>query len=167
MTIAQNETHENALLPGAEIIVGIRSLLIWASVAATMLALFLQGSTSSCSGGVTGSGGFLDADGQPTDIAPMCGSVAMSASPLVYVAIALIVLTSLTRILARAHTVDHALRIVNNARMVILVLTLVTFVVGYWAILTLRVEDWNNYSIFIPFPFTTFDISTNPMGTNG
>ena len=167
MTITQSETRENALLPGAEIVVGIRSLLIWAVVAATMLALFLQGSMSSCSGGLTGSGGFLDADGQPSDVAPMCGSVVMSASPLVYFAIALIVLTSLTRILGRADTVDRALRILNNARMVIVVLTLVTFVVGYWAIMTLRVEDWNNYSIFIPFPFTTFDISTNPMGANG
>lgn len=87
--------------------------------------------------------------------------------PAVYVAIALIVLTSLTRILGRADTVDRALRIVNNARMVIVVLTLVTFVVGYWAIMTLRVEDWNNYSILIPFPFTTFDITTHPMGANG
>ncbi|WP_022878701.1 hypothetical protein [Microbacterium sp. B19] len=167
MTITQNETDGNALLPGAEIVVGIRSLLVWAIVAATMLALFLKGSMGSCSGGVTGSGGFLDADGRATDVAPMCGSVVMSASPLVYVAIALVVLSSLTRILGRADTVDRALRIINNARMVIVVLTLVTFVVGYWAITTLRVEDWNNYSIFIPFPFTTFDITTHPMGANG
>lgn len=167
MTITQNDTDENALLPGAEIVVGIRSLLIWAIVAATMLAVFLRGSMGSCSGGITGSGGFLDAQGQPTDIAPMCGSVTMSANPLVYVAIALIVVMSLTRILGRAGTVEQALRIVNNARMVIVVLTLVTFVVGYWAITTLRVEDWNNYSIFIPFPFTSFDISTHPMGSNG
>ena len=167
MTITRNETREDALLPGAEIIVGIRSLLIWAIVAAGMLALFLRGSMSSCSGGLSGDGGFVDSQGRPSDVAPMCGSVIMSASPLVYVAIALIVLMSLTWILGRADTVDRALRIVNNARMIILVLTLVTFVVGYWAIMTLRVEDWNNYSILIPFPFTTFDISTNPMGANG
>lgn len=167
MTITQNETHETALLPGAAIIVGIRSLLIWAGVAATMLAVFLRGSMSSCSGGVTGSGGFLDADGNATDVAPMCGSVTMSASPLVYAAIALIVLTSLTRILGRADTVDHALRVVNNARMAIVVLTLVTFVVGFWAISTVRIDDWSSYSLFSPFPFATFDISTHPRGVTG
>ncbi|MGC0368779.1 hypothetical protein [Microbacterium sp. SLBN-111] len=167
MTITQNETDENALLPGAEIVVGIRSLLVWAIVAATMLAVFLQGGMSSCSGGVTGSGSFLDAEGRPTDIAPMCGSVTVSAHPLVYVAIGVIVLFSLTRILGRADTVERALGILHNARMGIVVLTLVTFVVGHWAIATLHVEDWNNYSLFAPVPFASFDISTRPMGATG
>lgn len=167
MTIARNDTHENALIPGAAIIVGIRSLLIWAIVAVTMLSVFLRGSMSSCSGGVTGSGGFLDAEGNATDVAPMCGSVTMSASPLVYVAIALIVVSSLTRILGRAETVERALGILNNARMVIVVLTLVTFVVGYVAFATFHVDDWSNYAVFFPFPFASFDISTHPMGANG
>lgn len=167
MTTTHDPLRSEALLPGAAIIVGIRSLLIWAIVAATTLATFLRGSMSSCSGGVTGSGGFLDADGQPTDAAPMCGSITMSASPLVYMAIGLIVLLSLTRMLRRADTIDAALRIINNARMVIVVLTLVTFVVGYWAIMTVRVDDWSSYSLLYPFPFATFDISTHPMGANG
>lgn len=81
MTITEHETRENTLLPGAEIVVGIRSLLIWAIVAATMLALFLKGSMGSCSGGLTGDGGFVDAQGRPSDVAPMCGSVIMGASP--------------------------------------------------------------------------------------
>jgi hypothetical protein len=115
---------------------------------------------------VTGSG-FLDADGQPTDTAPTCGSVTLSASPLVYVAIGLIVVLSLTRILGRADTIDAALRIINNARMVIVVLTLVTFVVGYSAIMTVRVDDWSSYSLLYPFPFATFDIATYPMGATG
>lgn len=167
MTITQNETHENTLLPGAEIVVGIRSLLIWAVVAATLLAGFLRGSSGSCSGGVTGSGGFLDAEGRPTDAPPMCGSITMSANPLVYVGIALIVVLSLTRILRRADTVERALRILNNARMGIVVLTLVTFVVGYVAFATVRVDDWSSYSLLYPFPFATFDISTRTMGATG
>lgn len=167
MTVTQEEPPSDVLLPGAAIIIGIRTLLIWAIVAAAMLATFLHGSMSSCSGGVTGSGGFLDADGQPTDIAPMCGSVTMSASPLVYVAIALIVVLSLTRMLRRADTIDDALRVVNNARMAIVVLTLVTFAVGFWAISTVRVDDWSSYSLLHPFPFATYDISTRPMGANG
>ena len=167
MTVTQEESPSDVLLPGAAIIIGIRTLLIWAIVAAVMLATFLHGSMSSCSGGVTGSGGFTDADGQPTDIAPMCGSVTMSASPFVYVAIALIVVLSLTRMLRRADTIDDALRVVNNARMAIVVLTLVTFVVGFWAISTVRVDDWSSYSLLHPFPFATYDISTRPMGATG
>ena len=164
MTVTQDETHQNALLPGAAVVVGIRSLLIWVIVAVTMLAVFLRGGMSSCTGGVTGSGGFLDGEGRPTEVAPMCGSVTVSAHPLIYVAIGLVVLFSLTRILRRADTVERALSILHNARMVIVVLTLVTFVVGYWAITTLRVEDWNDYSLFAPLPFAGFDISTRPMG---
>jgi hypothetical protein len=97
----------------------------------------------------------------------MCGSVTLSANPLVYVAIGLIVVMSLTRILGRADTIDAALRIINNARMVIVVLTLVTFVVGYGAIMTVRVDDWSSYSLLYPFPFATFDIATHPMGATG
>lgn len=167
MTTTSNETRDDVLLPGAEVVVGIRSLLIWAIAAAAMLAVFLRGSMGSCSGGVTGSGGFLDADGRPTDVVPMCGSVTLSASPLVYVAIALIVVLSLTRILRRADTADQALRIVNNARMAIVVLTLVTFVVGFWAISTVHVDDWSSSSLLYPFPFATFDIATHPMGATG
>lgn len=167
MTTTNDDVRQNALLPGAEVVVGIRSLLVWAIVAATMLAVFLRGSMSSCSGGVTGSGGYLDTNGGSTDLVPMCGSVTLSASPLVYAAIALTVVLSLTRILRRADTVERALGILNNARMIIVVLTLVTFVVGYGAFAMLRIDDWSNYSVLFPFPFATFDISTRPMGATG
>lgn len=167
MTITPEETRTDGLLPGAAIVVGIRSLLIWAVVAAVLLSSFVRGSMSGCSGGLDGSGGFIDSAGDPTHTVPRCGSVTMSASPLVYTAIALIVLLSLTRILRRADTVDAALRIVNNARMGIVVLTLVTFVVGYVAIMTVQVDDWSNYSLLSPFPFVSYEISTRPMGADG
>ncbi len=167
MTITHEESRTERLLPGAAIIVGIRSLLIWAIVAAAMLATFLRGSMSGCPGGIDASGGFIDAAGEPTDTAPLCGSITMSASPLVYTAIALIVVLSLTRILRRADTVDDALRITRNAQMAILVLTIVAFVVGYVAIMTVHIDDWSNYSLLYPFPFVTYDISTHPMGVTG
>lgn len=167
MTLTHAETRNHAVLPGAEVVAGIRSLLIWAIVAVGMLATLISGGMSSCSGGIDGGGRFLDADGRVTDVAPMCGSVTVSASPLVYVAIALVVLWSLTRVQHRATTVEHALRMVNNARLVILVLTLTTFVVAYWAISTVHVDDWSSYSLLAPFPFASFDVSTHPMGANG
>lgn len=167
MTITRNEARTAGLLPGAAIIVGIRSLLVWAIVAATMIALFLHGSMSGCPGGIDPSGGFVDSAGDPTDTAPLCGSITMSANPLVYTAIALIVILTLTRILRRADTVDDALRMTRTARIAILVLTIVTFVVGYVAIMTVRVTDWSDFSLLYPFPFVTYDISTHPMGVNG
>ena len=158
------DDDRDGLLPGAPIIAGIRSLIIWGVVAAALLSTFVRGSQGGCSGGLASDGkGFIDANGQPTDVEPICGTVTMSPSPLVFVILALIVVTALTRILGRATDVDHALRIVNNARMVIVVVTLTGLVVGWWAITTLRIDDWSAYSVWSPLPFGQFEVETHPI----
>ncbi|MFF0910799.1 hypothetical protein ACFWZW_08950 [Microbacterium enclense] len=150
------------LLPGSAIIVGIRSLLIWAIVASALLATFLRGTHASCSGGLTPDGrGFLGPDGAPTDVEPRCGMVTLSPSPLLFLLLALIVIGTITRILRRAEDEDHAFRILNNARMAIIVLSLVALAVGWIAIMTVRVDDWSSYSLFSPLPFGQFDVDTS------
>lgn len=152
------------LLPGAEIVVGIRSLLIWGVVAATVAGMFVRGTHTSCSGGVSATGdGFIGPDGTPTDVEPLCGTVTMSPSPLLFVIMAFIVIGSLTRVLRRADDVTQALRIVNNARMALVVVTLVALAVSWIAIMTLHVDDWRSFSLFSPFPFGQFDVETTPI----
>ncbi|MDQ1123802.1 hypothetical protein [Microbacterium trichothecenolyticum] len=152
------------LLPGAEIVAAIRSLLIWGVVAATAAGMFIRGSHSSCSGGVASSGdGYIGADGAPTDVEPLCGTVTMSPSPLLFVIMAFIVIGSLTRVLRRADDVPQALGILNNARMALVVVTLVALAVSWIAIMTLHVDDWRSFSLFSPFPFGQFDVETTPI----
>ncbi len=152
------------LLPGAPIIVGIRSLVIWGIVAAAALGTFVHGTHGSCTGGLASDGnGFLDANGEPTDIEPLCGTVTMSPSPLVFVLLGIIVVSALTRVLGRATDVDHALRILNNARMIIVVVTLVGLAVTWVAIMTLRIDDWSSFSVWSPLPFGQFEVETHPI----
>jgi hypothetical protein len=153
-----------SLLPGAPIIAGIRSLVIWGIVAAAMLGMFVRGTHGSCSGGLASDGtGFIDANGRPTDVEPLCGTVTMSPSPLVFVLLAVIVVGALTRVLGRATDVDHALRILNNARMTIVVVPLIGLAVGWWAIMTLRIDDWSAFSVWSPLPFGQFEVETHPI----
>lgn len=152
------------LLPGSAIIVGIRSLLIWAIVSSALVATFLRGTHASCSGGLASDGrGFLGPDGAPTDIEPRCGTVTLSPSPLLFLLFAVIVIGAITRILRRAENEDHAFRILNNARMAIVVLSLVGLAVGWIAIMTLRVDDWSSFSLYSPLPFGQFDVETVPI----
>ncbi|MFV9424000.1 hypothetical protein [Microbacterium sp. S1037] len=158
------DDDRDGLLPGAPIIAGIRSLVIWGVVAAAILGMFVHGTHESCSGGLASDGeGYIGADGKPTDIEPICGTVTMSPSPLVFAILAIIVVTALTRVLGRATDVDHALRILNNARMVIVVVALTGLVVGWWAIMTLRIDDWSAFSVWSPLPFGQFEVETHPI----
>lgn len=158
------DDDRDGLLPGAAIIAGIRSLVIWGIVAAVTIGLFVRGSYGSCSGGLASDGeGFLGADGKPTDIEPICGTVTMSPSPLIYVIFAVIVVAALTRVLGRATDIDHALRILNNARMTIVVVTLVGLAVTWFAIMTLRIDDWSGFAVWSPLPFGQFEVETHPI----
>ncbi|KTR82098.1 hypothetical protein NS220_19070, partial [Microbacterium testaceum] len=133
-------------------------------VAAGALGAFVRGTHGSCLGGLASDGnGFLDANGEPTDVEPLCGTVTMTPSPLVFVLLGIIVVAALTRVLGRATDVDHALRILNNARMTIVVVTLVGLAVTWFAIMTLRVDDWTSFSVWSPLPFGQFEVETHPM----
>jgi Na+/H+-dicarboxylate symporter len=152
------------LLPGAALVVGIRSLVIWGVVAAAVLGTFLRGVHQSCSGALASDGtSFLGADGTPTDIEPRCGTVSMSPSPLVFVLLAAIVIGALTLILRRADDTDQAFRILGNARMALVIVTLVALAVGWIAIMTLKVDDWSSFALYSPLPFAQFDVDTTPI----
>ncbi len=163
MTTTPTE-NTTPLLPGSALLVGIRSLLVWAIVASAVSAMFLRGTHQSCSGGLAANGqGFIDAGGAPTAIEPRCGSIELSPSPLLFALLAVVVIGTITRILRRAGDEDHAFRMLNNARMAIVVLTLVALAVGWVAIMTVHVDDWSSFSLYSPLPFGQFDIETWPI----
>jgi hypothetical protein len=73
------------------------------------------------------------------------------------------VIGALTLILRRADDTDQAFRILGNARMALVIVTLVALAVGWIAIMTLKVDDWSSFALYSPLPFVQFDVDTTPI----
>lgn len=151
-------------LPGAAIIRRIRRMLLWALGMAVVYSIIGTASKGGCPGGFTGDGGYLDANGDPTDVASMCVNLTLRPSPIVFVAIAAIVIVAMTLVLRRADSESAALRTLDRAVIVIVAVT-----IG-WAALTMvsfsaiPYDSWDGIEPFtIPFTFGDIDIDVSPM----
>ena len=89
----------SAALPGAVVIAAIRRALLWSLITAFLYPVFMTASKGICPGGVDANGGFIDSAGQPVDEAPQCIQLTLAPSPLVYIAIAVILLLALGRVI--------------------------------------------------------------------
>ncbi len=153
-----------ATVPGAVLIARIRRLLVVSMLGAVAYAMFMGGGKSYCAGGISGAGGFIDGAGQPTTDAPMCIQLALGPSPLVYLAIALIVLLALGRVL-RAGSESAALRTLDRAASGVLALVAVALVVSHvwFAVIPVADIDPRSFTIFSPFPLGSIEVTTAPM----
>lgn len=157
------------LLAGHAVIARIRRLLILTLIVGVVYSAVTAASAGGCLGGVDGSGGFIDSQGRPTDVAPMCVQVTLRPSPLVFVAIGLIVLLALGRVL-KAVDEQTALRTLDRAAAGIGVLAVVAIVVSHVWFQLVPVQELmaGSWTVFSPFPFGTIDVTTDPMtGTPG
>ncbi len=151
-------------LPGIAIIAKIRRVLILAVIAALVYPSVMVASQTYCPGGVDGSGGFIDASGQPTDEAPVCIELTLAPSPLVYIGIAAIVLLALGRVM-KANDEAAALQTLNRAVIGIVVLVGIGVVVSHLWFSLIPMESFtaHSWSIVHPFPFGTIDVTTTPL----
>lgn len=153
------------LLAGHVVIVRIRRLLIVSLVAGFTYSALTVGTAGGCAGGYDGNGGYVDGAGQSTDALPMCMELTLRPSPLVFIAIGLIVLLSLGRVLK---TVDErvALRTLDRAAAGIAVLVVVAIVVSYVWLRLIPLHELlssGSWTVLSPFPFGTIDVSTDPI----
>ncbi|WP_303709666.1 MULTISPECIES: hypothetical protein [Microbacterium] len=157
----------SAALPGAVVIAAIRRVLLWSLIAAFLYPVFMTASKGICPGGVDGNGGFIDSTGQPVDEAPQCIQLTLAPSPLVYIAIAVIVLLSLGRVMkatgerAALRTLEWTLRGVGLLVVVAIVVSHVWF-----ALIPIEQFTGDSWSVFSPFPFGTIDVEVTPMTTS-
>lgn len=151
-------------LAGHAVIARIRRLLSVALIAGVAYATFTVASHGGCAGGIDGSGGFVDAAGHPTDAAPMCVQLTLKPSPLMYIAIAAIVLLAIGRVLKAAQE-STAVRTLDRAAAGIGVLTVVAIVVSqvWFQQIPLHELTSGSWSVFSPFPFGFIDVTTEPM----
>jgi hypothetical protein len=166
MSLAQTPPETSAVtgLPGVAIVAKIRRVLIVAVIAALVFPTLMAASRTYCPGGIDGSGGFIDASGQPTDEAPVCIELALAPSPLVYVGIAAIVLLTLGRVM-KANDEAAALQTLNRAVIGIVALVGIGVVVAHVWFSLIPVEGFtaHSWSIVHPFPFGTIDVTTTPL----
>jgi hypothetical protein len=151
-------------LPGVQVIAKIRRLLIVAGIVALVYPSVMVASQTYCPGGIDGSGGFIDASGQPTDEAPVCIELTLAPSPLVYVGIAATVLLTLGRVM-KANDEAGALQTLNRAVIGITALVGIGVVVAHVWFSLIPVEGFtaHSWSIVHPFPFGTIDVTTTPL----
>ncbi|SFR71020.1 hypothetical protein SAMN05428970_1097 [Agromyces sp. CF514] len=157
-------------LPGAPIIRRIRRLLVVAGATGLIYGVLGTASKGGCPGGVTGDGGFLDANGDPTGVVPMCATLTLRPAPIVFLVIVAIVLIAISRVLRRAGSETAALRTLDLAAVAIVGLTAAWWALTLVSFLSVDVLAWDGVG---PFPYPDFmlgdiDIDLSPMqtGTN-
>ncbi len=155
-------------LPGARIIRDIRHLVIAAAAAAALYSLLTVASRGGCFGGIdSGSGGFIGFDGHPTETEPLCYSLELGPSPFVLLALAVIVVSALTRVLRTARSEADARRILARATLAIVLVAIGSMAIAVAWLMLLPVEDWQGTgTLFFPFPLANIEIETWPISQN-
>ncbi|MFB6610334.1 hypothetical protein ACFCVO_08445 [Agromyces sp. NPDC056379] len=163
-TLDRPHSAAQSVLPGAAILRRTRSLLFCALGTGLAYSVLGNASKGGCPGGVTGGGGFIDAGGQPTDVAPNCINVTLQPSGIVFLAIAVIVLVAITRVLKSSATEAAALRTLDRAALVIVAVTATWLVITHVSFWMIPLDQWDGGGYFpIPFTFGAVDIDISPM----
>jgi hypothetical protein len=151
-------------LPGAAVLLAVRRLLIWALVAAWVYGGIGTASKGYCPGGVAGDGGYVDAQGRATDVAPQCVTLALEPSGLIFALIAVIVLSAITRVVRRAPDESHGIRTLDRAILAIIVIVVVWAVVTQVSFAQIPVTGWDGVGPFhLPYTFGVVDVDVAPM----
>ncbi|MFD4958671.1 hypothetical protein [Microbacterium sp. NPDC058389] len=164
LPVAPHTATEAGSLPGRAVIARIRRVLVVALVAGFAYTAVTVASAGGCAGGSDGSGGFVDSAGRSTDLPPTCVQLTLRPTPLVVIAIGLIVLFAIGRVL-KAVDERAALRTLDRAVAGIGVLAAVAIIVSHVWFQLVPLDDLmsGSWTVFSPFPFGTIDVSTEPM----
>lgn len=105
--------------------------LFWATLMCTVF--YSAGTTSSrgwCPGGFNANGEYTDADGVPTDSAPLCVNLTLGPSKQVYLAVAVIAVSALIYAYLRRHREQPTVNVLFGATMAIAAITLGSILVA-------------------------------------
>ncbi|WP_165069838.1 hypothetical protein [Marisediminicola senii] len=146
--------------------VGMRRLLITAVVAGLVYSVLGTAGRGGCAGGFSAQGGFVDANGIPTDSAPACVMMNLSPSILVYVSLVAVVSVALHRVSTRGLSERDAARLVRRARFAVIALVVVAIVVAhaaFWLTPLPNAESFAVHPLLPPFPFGSMDVTVTPL----
>ena len=164
----QSSVTGSSVLPGVEIVARIRRVATVTALALWVYATFTRGMAGTCAGGIGADGGYIDSNGNPTEVVPQCMTLTLEPSLVVIIAVVLAFIVALTLVIRRAQTIPAALRILDWAAIVILAIAAVSLVVSlaWFAVLEAPIRDWSpdgDWSLIFPFPFGAVDVSITPM----
>ena len=148
------------------IVARIRRLLVVALAFGIAYALFLRASKGYCPGGFDADGGYIDAAGKATSSAPMCVTLTLGPSPIVYAAIAFIVIVAINKVLKKAPDVEAAMQILGPATAVIGIFVAVSIVIAQVWFALIPVTEWRSsgpHALYYPYPFGSVDIAIAPI----
>ena len=162
-TLNRRPEARHSSLPGASILLRVRGL-IWSALGAGLLyGIVTNASRSACPGGYAADGGYLDADGRPTDLVPQCISLTLQPSIFVSAAIVVVVLAALTRVLKRAGGEADAFRIIDRARIVLIALATGSILISHVWFWLIPIAGWDGSGmLWFPFPFGSVTMEAYP-----
>lgn len=139
-------------LPAGPILIRLRGVLLTAAAAALVYSALGGGSRSECSGGG------MDSDGNTPP--ESCVSLTMHPSWVVYAALGVILFVAIGRIARRADTLPAALRILDQAAILMIGLVLVSVAIGLVWLFAVPLDVVRGTgTVIFPFPFNAPDVT--------
>ncbi|KAE8766122.1 hypothetical protein [Georgenia thermotolerans] len=149
--------------PRGEVRARVRRLVVTAVIAGFAYSGLSTASYGSCLGGTSADGGFADRFGNPTDVVPTCIDMALRPSGALYLLLALIVLGAVVRALQYAHDEAAALRALDLAGAIVIVVALGAAAVAQASFFSISFDSWDGTST-PPIPrWISVDVVVSPM----
>ena len=150
-------------LPGPEVLVLVRRLVLTALVAGVGYALFSTASQGRCPGGISADGSFVDRLGNPTEVVPSCINLTLRPNPLVYLVLALIVVWAVTAAARNAHDEAAALRVLGWAGPAVILLAILAVALTMVTFFSISLESWDGTSVPSIPAWLAVDVEITPM----
>ncbi|WP_193509645.1 hypothetical protein [Cryobacterium sp. BB736] len=156
----------SSTLPGADLLALVRRLIVAAMIAAVVYSALMSGSKGGCPGIVPVSGGRTGSFESTVDVVRSCVNLSLRPSPLVYIALALIVVWAIGAVLRKAHDEQEATRILERAVVIVNVVALGSVLISQVWFWLIPLDNWvGGRTFFYPFPFGVIDLEISPMTT--
>jgi hypothetical protein len=136
------------------------ALVVIAVVTAVAYSAFGAASWGFCPGGFSSDGGYLDADGQPTTVAPQCVSAVLQPSYWVYLAIALVAIAG---IWFAGRNLEHAVGRLGIAALIVVAVGALATAGGWLAFSQLSSAGWEPGSRLDVPPYLNVTVEYAPM----
>lgn len=138
--------HAVPTLPGREVLVLVRRLIITALIAGVGYSVLSTASQGRCPGGVGADGTFVDRLGNTTEVVPSCITLTLRPNPLIYLVLALVVVWAVTGVAQDSQDEAAALRTLERAGATVIVLAILAVALTMAAFFSISLESWDGTS---------------------
>jgi hypothetical protein len=136
------------------------ALVVIAVLTAVAYSAFGAASWGYCAGGFSSDGGYLDAGGQPTTVAPQCISAILQPSQWVYLVIALVAIAG---IWFASRNLEHAVGRLGIAALIVVAVGVLATAGGWLAFSQLSSGGWESGSLLEVPPYLNVMVEYSPM----